>query len=232
MQQRAVAARKSYPVMLAPRVTRDMEGVVTVTSQATTGRLMVSLDDGDWQSYTGPFDAVEAVRIRAWVEYDADLCSDVVEVELPAIVPMLVLDKANWQVIHTDSAEPGEGESQHAIDGKTSTFWHTRWSQARDPHPHEIQIDLGASKTILAWVQWPRQDSANGRIRQYEFYISDDPQQWGTPVSQGKFPNVGTAQRVTLESPVKGRYIRLKALDEWGGEYYTTIGELDVMVAK
>jgi beta-galactosidase len=148
------------------------------------------------------------------------------------ITPMQELDKSAWKVIHVDSVEPGEGEVRHAIDDDPATFWHTNWSWTREKHPHEIQIDLGQTLGMLGFTQLPRQDQANGRVRRYEFYVSGDGTDWGEPVVKGEFPNSDQLQTVTFAQPVKGRYIRLVALNEWGRQYYTTIAELDVMAAK
>jgi hypothetical protein len=121
---------------------------------------------------------------------------------------------------------------RNAIDDDPSTFWHTNYSSTRDRHPHEIQIDLGKTVTLLGFAQLPRQDMANGRIRGYEFYVSRDGKEWGQPVGRGEFPNDDQLQTVTFSVPTTGRYVRLVALNEWSRQAYTTIAELNVMVAK
>lgn len=133
---------------------------------------------------------------------------------------------------HVDSAEPGEGNARHAIDNNPGSFWHTNWSSTQKKHPHEIQIDLNKTVELLGFAQLPRQDGNHGRIGRYEFYVSSDGKQWGSPVSKGRFPNNGQLQTIKFEEPVTGRYLRLVALDEWSGEYYTTVAELDVMAAR
>jgi hypothetical protein len=160
------------------------------------------------------------------------LNSDTGTVRLHKIVPLRDLERATWKIIHTSSVEPGEGLAKHALDSNPSTFWHTNWSSTQEKHPHDIQIDLGETVTLIGFTQLPRQGQSNGRIRHYRFYASANAQNLGDPVAQGSFANSNELQTVRLDAPVQARFIKLVALDEWSNEYYTTIAELDVMAAK
>jgi hypothetical protein len=62
--------------------------------------------------------------------------------------------------------------------------------------------------------------------------VSSDGKQWGSAVSEGRFPNNDRLRTVRFEKPMTGRGIRLVALSEWSGQYYTTLAELDVMAAR
>ncbi|MBN1360568.1 MAG: DUF4981 domain-containing protein [Sedimentisphaerales bacterium] len=224
-------ARVQLPDLEAPLVVRDKSGMVSIASPAK-GRIEYRFGDGSWQTYAEPFEFIGAGVLVARVQVDDGLFSDTARIEFENIVPLQILDKGIWKVAHVDSFEPGEGEARHAIDDDPGTFWHTNYSAPRDEHPHEIQIDLGKMATLLGFTQLPRQDMANGRIRGYEFYVSKDGAQWGSPASQGEFPNNDRLQTVKFSTPVAGRYIRLVALSEWSRQYYTTVAELDVMAAK
>ena len=230
-KHRADDARLQLPNLEAPLVTRDRAGMVRIESSGV-GRVAYRVNDGSWRTYAGPFEYTDHGTFEAKVTLDRDLVSDVAQVEFDQIVPLRELDKSMWKVVHVDSVEPGEGNAQHAIDGNAGSFWHTNWSSTRAKHPHEIQIDLGQTLELLGFAQLPRQDMNHGRIGGYEFYVSNDGQEWGSPASTGRFPNSDQLQTVKFEKPVTGRYIRLVALDEWSGEYYTTLAELDVMAAK
>ena len=230
-RDRATRARIQLPNLEAPSITRDKGGMVRIES-SVSGKVESRLNDGSWKTYTGPFEHSGEGTLQARVCLDNGLKSDIARAEFDKIVPLLDLDKSTWKVTHVDSIEPGEGEVRHAIDNDPATFWHTNWSSTREKHPHEIRIDLGKTVRLLGFSQLPRQDSANGRIGTYEFYVSEDGKQWGSPVSKGRFPNSSGLQTVKFEKPVTGRYIRLVALIEWSRQYYTTIAELDVMAAK
>ncbi|MBP8910669.1 MAG: DUF4981 domain-containing protein [Phycisphaerae bacterium] len=225
-------ARVQLPNLGAPLVARDKSGMVRIESSGK-GKVQYRIDGGAWKSYAGPFEQVEAATVEARIDLGDKLTSDTARAAFEKIVPMQVLDKSTWKVVHVDSFEPGEGEFRHAIDNDPGTFWHTRWSSSQPSHPHEIQIDLGKSLQLVGFTQLPRQGgNANGRIRGYEFYVSADGQQWEPVVKDGRFPNNDQLQEVRFEKPATGRYIRLVALSEWSRQPYTTIAELDVLAAK
>ncbi len=227
----ATKARIQLPDLQAPLVVRDKSGMTSIESSAK-GKIEYRLNDGSWQTYTGPFEFIDQGTLAARVQVDEGLFSDTAQAQFAKIVPLQVLDKETWKVAHVDSVEPGEGEVRHVIDDDPTTFWHTNYSSTQAAHPHEIRIDLGKTLTLIGFTQLPRQDMANGRIRGYEFYVSQDGAEWGQPVSQGEFPNNDQMQTVKLETPATGRYVRLVALNEWSRQYYTTIAEFDVMAAK
>jgi beta-galactosidase len=226
-----VDAKIQLPNLGAPLITRDKGGMVTIES-AAPGKVEYRLNDGTWARYTQPFEQIEEGTIEARVSLDKGLVSDTARVQLEKIIPLQVLDKSTWKVIHVDSVEPGEGEARHAIDNNPETFWHTAWSAAQPRHPHEIQIDLGKSLEILGFTQLPRQGNSNGRIRGYEFYVSSDGKQWESIVTDGRFPNSDQLQTVRFEKPVTGRYVRLVALSEWRRQNFTSVAEFDIMAAK
>ena len=122
-------------------------------------------------------------------------------------------EKSNWELLYFDSEEVNQpGRASMAFDDNLSTIWHTRWSTGTDPYPHEIQIDLGEKLLIHEFSQTPRQNGVNGRIRDYELFVSDDEFNWGSPVATGAFENSSAPQTVEFSNPPEGRYVRLLML--------------------
>ena len=145
---------------------------------------------------------------------------------LPIIIP-----HTGWTLKYVDSQElVGEdGAATNAFDGNRDTFWHTQWLTANPRPPHEIQIDLGKTYTISGFRYLPRQDdSPNGWIGQYEFYVSVDGVTWGSAVAAGTFAKNATEKEVTF-SAKSGRYIRLRALTEAYGNPWTSMAEINVI---
>lgn len=155
----------------------------------------------------------------------------------------ILLDKAEWNVIYADSedAEKDGGFKENAIDGDTSTMWHTQWFSEKAPLPHEIQIDMGSMQRIDIIGYTPRQDQwgPDGAIGSYEIYVSLDGTDWGEPVVRDYFrwaKNPGKEdykekRRIFLDQTAKGRYLKLVALSEAQNDPevpYTAIAELDV----
>jgi len=161
-----------------------------------------------------------------------------------ALSPLSLIPHNGWLVVYADSQETvcGNGVASNAIDGNSSTMWHTQFCPTTVPLPHEIQIDLGAYYTLSAFQYLPRQDgSACGWINQYEFYVSTDGVNWGTPVAAGNFDYTGfltkcpgpgaglpTPRQIGFP-PTVGRYIRLRALSEVNGNPWTSAAEIDVL---
>jgi len=120
-------------------------------------------------------------------------------------------------------------EGFRALDGDPSTYWRTVWEPERRRPPHEITIDLGEPAEITGFVYTPIAGGGNGTIEDYEFYVSDDPNNLGSPRAKGSFDNNANPKRVELGEPTWGRYVRLRALSEVNGRPWTSIAELEVL---
>ncbi len=144
----------------------------------------------------------------------------------------IVIPHTGWSLNYTDSQElVGEnGAAINAFDGNPNTFWHSHWYTYTPPYPpHEIQINLGSMYSIEGFLYLPRQDGGvNGRIANYEFYVSEDGVNWGNPVATGIFLNDAT-QKQAICAPKTGQFIRLRALSEVNGNPWTSMAELDVL---
>ena len=80
------------------------------------------------------------------------------------------ISQAGWTVV-ADSAEAGNPATD-AIDGSTSTFWHTEYSPVTADLPHTITVDMGSSYLIGSITYLPRQDGgSNGNIGQHQILV-------------------------------------------------------------
>jgi lysophospholipase L1-like esterase len=127
-----------------------------------------------------------------------------------------------------DSQAAGFGAA-NAIDGNPNTFWATQWEGAPPPHPHEIQIDLGAVRDVTGFRYLPRQDEFDsGNISRYEFYVSADGTNWGVATATGTFSPGKSEQEVSF--PLKsGRYVKLRSLTEVNLSPWAVVAELSVL---
>jgi photosystem II stability/assembly factor-like uncharacterized protein len=141
-----------------------------------------------------------------------------------------LIDKSEWELLYFNSEEVNfPGRAQMAMDGDPETIWHTRWSTGTDPHPHELQWDLGRNYDIKKMKYLPRQVGVNGRIKEYEVYVSDVEGVWEEPTATGSFENSSAPQWVDLPSNTIGRYVRLVSLSEVNDGPWTSIAELDIL---
>jgi hypothetical protein len=114
------------------------------------------------------------------------------------------IPRTGWSIT-ADSQETDDQQAaaSNAIDGDTATFWHTAWEPAPDnvnddELPHQLVIDLGSARRITGFSYVPRQDNANGRIKDWELYLSTTNGDWGSPVDSGSFPAGTAAQTITF----------------------------------
>lgn len=79
-----------------------------------------------------------------------------------------------WKIAYADSEEVDgdDGRADNIFDLQSTTFWHTQWEGAQPGHPHQIVIDLGQEQNVSGVRYLPRQDSANGRIKDFRIYLS------------------------------------------------------------
>src|SRR4029079_13971283 len=138
------------------------------------------------------------------------------------------ISQSAWTLLYTDSEETqGEnGCATNAFDDSPSTIWHTQYTGRAPAHPHEIQIDLGATYALTGFRYLPRQDKDDhGMVAQYQFYASTDSTNWGTAVASGTFNSDRTEKRVMFASKT-ARYVRFVALSEINGQPWASVAEL------
>ena len=218
---------QEFPARVKPLlVERDKQGRFTLTTATEGAKITYGLNGGAETPYTGPIEIPDGGTLRFSATKDGAL-PFVGELPIASHPKRLAM-----KVVSASSFEPGEGEAAHAVDGDPGTFWHTRWSGPEPKHPHWLILDLGASTKIAEVVCTGRQDSGNGRVRDYEVFVSADGQTWGDPVAKGRLRDNEEPQSIALKSPATGRYLKFVALSESQGRPWTTIAELEVMPAK
>jgi len=153
--------------------------------------------------------------------YDDDCCPNL------SIIP-----QPNYSLHYVDSEQPNYGEATNAFDGDTETIWHTSFDDTTYPLPHEIQIDLGASYKIGGLRYLPNRTFADGRMGDYEVYVSTNGSAWGSPVATGTLTYTDLGDKEISFSLTEGRYIRLVALSDTNGTNWTTALEINILECK
>lgn len=131
------------------------------------------------------------------------------------------MSRKNWKIHSTDP------KSIYAIDGDPGTTW----QQARTGKmPVDLVIDLGKDENVAGFRYLPDQGGSSGVITDYEFYISMDTMRW-TLADKGEFSNIrnNPVWQVKTFRPVKGRYVRLRALRNTAGDDAAGYAEFDVI---
>ena len=184
---------------------------------------------GTWDNTTGVQTAVfptkggRYYRLVALSTVNGDQFTNAAEINI-------VEASSKMSVYYVDSEETTAESSpaSRAIDGNVNSFWHTKYGGGVDALPHEIQILLPQTTEIKAFTYLPRQDQSNGRIANYEFYVSTDPNNWGEAVASGSWGNSTTLKTVNF-TPKVGRFFRLVALSEVSGNQFITAAEINII---
>ncbi|MCK4872927.1 MAG: sulfatase-like hydrolase/transferase [Phycisphaerales bacterium] len=148
----------------------------------------------------------------------------------PALSDLPTIPKDNWRLVRVDSESDFNGMmGRLAFDGDESTHWHTQWKDAQPDHPHELVIDLGQRREIQGFRYLPRTDGGvNGTIREFEFFVGDDPDRLGQPVAAGRFA-LATYEQEILFARTAGRYICIRSRSEIHGKPFACIAELTLL---
>ncbi|HMK28802.1 MAG TPA: discoidin domain-containing protein, partial [Terriglobales bacterium] len=152
---------------------------------------------------------------------------------VPLTVTAGVIPKGSWTMKYVDSQEIicGNYGAVLSFDGNPTTLWHTAWCPTSPGPPHEIQINLGSSYTLAGFQYLPRQDSSdNGKIKQYEFYVSSDGTNW-TLVASGVLMTTSgdKSQKTVTFNPIQGQYLRLREINEIHGNPWASMAELNLL---
>ncbi len=212
-------SNRPWPVLAS----RDAQGLITL--DANGDALSYSVDGKLWKPYAAPFalGAGGLLQVRSTAKNGQSLES---------VVPMdPFIDRRAWKAT-ASSFEAGEGDPQHIVDGDSGSIWHSQYSPAKAPTPHFVIVDMAAPVSIKAVLLTPRPDGANGRLRDYDLYLSDDGTAFGAPVLSGTLPDQGTVQTVTLAAPRTARYLKLVWKSEYSGQDLGSLSELSVVPAN
>jgi alpha-L-fucosidase len=140
-----------------------------------------------------------------------------------------------WKVVSVDSEETvgADNSAARAIDGDSSTIWHTRWN-ADQKQPHFITVDMGTTHRIGGFTYLPRQDGLlNGVVEKYRFETSADGVTWTTNIAEASFANIQnnpSLQEVAF-APVNARYFRFTSLQAIWRSGWTSAAEISVLPA-
>ena len=120
--------------------------------------------------------------------------------------------------------------ARYVIDGKSNTFWHSKFGKDLANPPHELVIDLGKEREITGFRYLARQDGGwNGAFAKTEFSVSNSADEFPTPIATRTFEKVKDVQAADLKEPTRARYVRLKILSEVNGKPWASAAEIGVI---
>jgi len=207
-------------VLIEPAVSRNKKGVVFIRSFGKTSEVYFTADGSDpvkeGKLYSGPFVLKDKGVVKAVIkDKTTGKFSPVASVDFDVC-------KEKWQV------RKGGEKGNKAIDGNPGTSYLVTGNKL----PVDIIVDLGEELNIKGFTYLPVQGRwAKGVAKDYEFYVSRNGRIWGKPNVKGEFANIKNnpvLQTVEFE-PVKGRYIKLKAVSTVDDKPVLGVAELGVI---
>lgn len=118
------------------------------------------------------------------------------------------IPSAGFSISGVDS-EDATNVSENAIDGDPNTHWRTNGNA---PFPHQIIIDLGGVYPVSQLQVLPEQSTQNGKLFDFEVYVSMDGNDWGAVQAQGALPYTEAAdigEKTINFGAVDARFVRL-----------------------
>ena len=191
-------------ILMAPSVIRNQAGEVIITPTDTESEVHYTTDGSvptpDSHKYTGPLAIEGKVQINAFAYEPASGKSS------PMTAEEFDLPRTDWKLVGVADRRAGA-----VLDGNPATAWH----QPRNTRlPVDLVIDLGNELNLVGFEYSPDQTMwGPGIITEYEFYVSNDNEEWKL-VSEGEFSNIknNPVRQTKRFAPVTARYIKLRAL--------------------
>lgn len=225
------------PLNLAERsritMGRDSAGLVSLHCSNTMLDIHFCIDDGVWDIYHAPFSVQDGATVKAYASINELSRSRVYTATFGCL-------RKTWRIagVSLDSPYKNEGcaGAEKLLDDDPYTYWHTYAAERLESAPpHEVILDAGRRLRITAFTLLPREsDTHEGIPDEYEFYVSDDGQQW-TLAAGGRITALDTnrdMRLIPLPEPLNGRYIRFVAKHVVDNGYYVVIAGIGAVEIK
>ena len=213
-----VSATGEKPVIIS----RDRTGLLTLSSPYADRTIMYSINGAKKaEVYTAPVNMRDGGSVKVWYK-------DYPQLRMSAEYSKI--EDVPLEVVYASSVETGYGDAEHLTDDDVSTVWHTMYSITMAKFPHWVDFDAASVRTMKGFVYTHRMDNSNGRVKDYEIYVSNDGKEWGSPIHKGTLKDTTDAQKIMFDKPVKARYIRFNGLNELHGYDFATASEF-VLIA-
>ena len=140
-------------------------------------------------------------------------------VEQNARVLLSHVNTAEWKAVGVDAAT--------AFDGNRETAWTTEGLSA-------LTVDMGKEEAVKGFCYAPvAGDDLSGTIYKYNFYVSNDGQNWTKCDASGEFSNImhnPVPYYVRFGKAYNARYFKLEPVSEINSAQKTSIGAVGILL--
>ena len=214
------------PKLLEPPViNRDKKGSVSMTAFDSELEIYFTTDGSvptsSSEKYVNSFEMKGKGQFNA-IAYDPETSE-----QSPSASRSFDISKTKWQVISPNPEK--DAKVKFIVDASEQSIWK---SSPKDGLPQSVIIDLGDMLTLSGFTYLPTQQRyIDGTISHFQFYVSKDGRNWGSPVSSGEFSNIKNNPILQVKSfdPVIARYIKFVGKQEINNKNFITIAELGIV---
>lgn len=213
----------------APVITRDAQGLVTITSSATKAIIRYTTDGStprrDSEIFKTPFSFLRGGVITACVDTtpaDKSRSGLVTRVEFGPC-------KRAWKIVSVSSEDTSNAAASLCIDDNTATAWHSLVSELRTPLPHTVIIDMGEIYPVRAMTYVPCPQGP--WVEHYIFKTSIDGKNW-IDAGDGEFGNIinNPVLQIAPCSPRPARYLSFIATTEAKNRPQSGAAEIGILI--
>jgi alpha-L-fucosidase len=205
-------------VLEPPVITRNKEGKVTISVYDDELGVYYTTGNSEPGDSSTPYESSFMLDGKGTVK--AVAIDKISGLKSPVTIESFDIASSKWNLMGKAGENPG---STAIFDGNINTGVVFPGSL-----PAALEIDLGEMVTLTGFSYLPHQGRGNpGIVVGYEFFVSSNGRDWGTPVAKGEFSNIQNSpvvQQVNF-NPVEGKYVRFRALSTVGGQERIGIGE-------
>ena len=218
----AVGLYNAPLILDAPLITRNRQGAMSIASGDVGPHFYYTLDGSTptvkSAHFTGPVPTGDGKVVVKAIAED------------PATGKISPVAQENFDICRKDWKIVGvTGDQPYALlDGNPATSWKQPGNMKL---PIDLVIDLGRDQTLAGFKYFPDQGMwGPGAITEYEFFVSEDNTKWKL-ADKGEFSNIKNNRvwQIKKFTPMKGRFIRLRALRNTDGNNDVGYAEVDVI---
>lgn len=228
-----VANKTNYPLLPAESYTLSNTSAIIAKGKLTTNPLSIAFKTKG----VGAMDALKTYLLPVSIATTAVTVNEALRTTFyvvkaqPDFNDYPNYDRTNWAIIGFSSQEatgegPNNGRAIFALDGNTSTFWHSQWSGAAPGPPHYLIIDMKETKTLHGLSFVGRQADGGGKPNEVNVQVSLDNTTW-TDAGTFNLLNNKDLQKQFLPNGFKdARYFKVTINSAYDSSF-TQIAELN-----
>lgn len=209
---------KAVEFMSTPRISRNKEGLVTISCQIPDPVIYYTIDGSEPTATSPRYDQPFALEKGGVIKAVAMIDNNKQKSEIVSMDYDIASTK--WSIVSHKWEEVAK-----VIDGDVTNRVQIDKTQA-------LIIDLGENLSLKGFLYTPVNHAGAPNIYRYNFSVSNNNKQWKSVQQSAVFNNIRNnpiPQEVLFDSPVEARYIRIQPTELSNSGTGYTISELSVI---